>query len=469
MSRNNFQIFTPPAIAEDLLDIIGYTSNLFGRRILENSCGDRHILAIIVDRYINDCLSKKMDRRIIKRGLATDITAYETDDNLREQCRTKIDSIATKYRIKNVKWRLLETDYLTIEHTPQYSFIAGNPPYISYGVLAKDNRKLVKDNYITCKSGRCDYCYAFIEASINNLLQNGKMAYIVPSSIFKTQYAGDLRNFMLPHLSEVSDYTSDKIFEGVLTSSAVISLTKNQNANQFTYNNIKNQTSIVLAKNTLQEKWKFETCELTQNGRRFGDYYHVATAIATQANKVFVLSQYRDEGDSIVVGDIPIEKQILRRAFSPKHMAKGRVEYIIFPYTYSEDAIQHYTEIDFCRLYPQAVRYLKSQQKTLEKRDADKSALWFEYGRSQALTHLNQPKLMLSTVFTERMRVYPLQRDDIPYSGLYVVPRRELSLQVAQTILESQAFTNYIKTCGIHVNGSSMRFVARDIQNYLFE
>lgn len=42
------QIFTPENYVIELLDSVGYTENLYGKKILENSCGDGNILAIIV-------------------------------------------------------------------------------------------------------------------------------------------------------------------------------------------------------------------------------------------------------------------------------------------------------------------------------------------------------------------------------------------------------------------------------------
>ena len=52
------QVFTPENYVDLLLDYIGYNSNLYGKKILENSCGDGNILSKIVQRYISDCRRK---------------------------------------------------------------------------------------------------------------------------------------------------------------------------------------------------------------------------------------------------------------------------------------------------------------------------------------------------------------------------------------------------------------------------
>ena len=42
------QVFTPENYVRELLDSVGYTHNLYGKKILENSCGDGNILVAVV-------------------------------------------------------------------------------------------------------------------------------------------------------------------------------------------------------------------------------------------------------------------------------------------------------------------------------------------------------------------------------------------------------------------------------------
>ena len=50
--KNKCQIFTPNSIANKMLDLAGYNKSIFGKKVLENSCGDGQILSEIVKRYI---------------------------------------------------------------------------------------------------------------------------------------------------------------------------------------------------------------------------------------------------------------------------------------------------------------------------------------------------------------------------------------------------------------------------------
>ena len=53
------QVPTPHEIVVQMLDRIGYTEDIIGKRILENSCGAGGFLWEIVRRYINVCVKRQ--------------------------------------------------------------------------------------------------------------------------------------------------------------------------------------------------------------------------------------------------------------------------------------------------------------------------------------------------------------------------------------------------------------------------
>ena len=114
------------------------------------------------------------------------------------------------------------------------------------------------------------------------------------------------------------------------------------------------------------------------------------------------------------------------------------------------------------------MRYLEQHKAELQERDADKSAQWFEYGRSQALQNMNQKMLMLSTVISEDTKAYLLSDGEIPYAGLYIVPTGEISLEALLDELNSDNFKNYVSSVGVSVSGSSKRITTKDVENFEF-
>lgn len=110
----------------------------------------------------------------------------------------------------------------------------------------------------------------------------------------------------------------------------------------------------------------------------------------------------------IYVGDMKIEKEILRPAVSTKTMkrksVKKRDEKIIFPYKLCSKGYIKYEQKEFEEKFPEAYKYLKSFYDKLNKRKSDEKAQWFEYGRSQAIAEIKGEKLIFPMVFTNKVK-----------------------------------------------------------------
>lgn len=136
---------------------------------------------------------------------------------------------------------------------------------------------------------------------------------------------------------------------------------------------------------------------------------------------------------------------------------------------YHYGILKHYDEVTFKQKFPFAYAYLESKKEILDRRDADKNSKWFEFGRSQALTHINQKKLLVSTVITGKVHVYPLDIEDVPYSGIFITIRDcadKLPLTEAMTILNSSEFLKYLQPRGISAKGKSIRITTKNISDY---
>ena len=97
------------------------------------------------------------------------------------------------------------------------------------------------------------------------------------------------------------------------------------------------------------------------------------------------------------------------------------------------------------------------------------SAKWFEYGRSQALNHLDCEKALISTIISNGVVVYRLDQSAIPYAGMYIIAlTNQLSIDDAIDVLQSEVFLDYTRTMGIPINGDSVRVTSKDIENYRF-
>jgi tRNA1(Val) A37 N6-methylase TrmN6 len=464
------QVFTPAEIVDKILDKVGYTNNLFGKKILENACGNGNILTIIVERYIEDGIRNGYSLDTIKYGLENDIYGIELDKKTFKKCIRNLSRTAEKYDIYYVHWHIYNGDALKLQIHTFFDFIVGNPPYIVYKELDLETREFVKKTYEVCSDGKFDYCYAFIEAGLKSLKGNGKLAYIVPNSLFKNVFAERLRTFILPHLTHIYDYKTKKIFE-VLTSSAIMICEKDSLSEKIYYFDLANNNQFTINKSSLHGKWIFKPgtvqSHLSIGKAKFSDYFNASIAIATLYNKAFVIKNYIEDGQYILTEDgNKIEKAVTRPAASPRSLSCNKGELIIFPYFYRDNQLNHYAEEIFFERFPYCVLYLKKYKQKLQQRNFDKNVKWFEYGRSQALAHINQQKLLTSTVITRKVEIYNLSEEIIPYSGIYITAHSSYSLDVAKNILQSDEFLQYINDIGINASGISLRISAKDINNF---
>lgn len=468
------QVFTPSENVKKLLNVVGYKNNLYGKKVAENSCGDGNILIEIVKRYIVNCLKEDMSTDDIRIGLQNDIWAAEIDIAHIENCKKRLNCLVESYNIHDVNWNILEGDFLKENIVDKFDLVIGNPPYVTYKELELSDRKFVRETYETCSIGKFDYCYAFIEASLKSLKPTGKLAYLIPSNIFKNRFAQNLREYFLPYLTDIYDYTNQKLFSGKLTASAIIVCDKSKKNKLFVnYHNLSDKTKMKIKKSELKDKWIFKSNMFSAKESlvRFGDYFHAASSIATLLNKVYIIDEYTECDNYIAVGKYRLEKGLLRKAVSPRSINSRKEEMVIFPYYYTEKGLQKYTTMQFENLYPQAVVYLNHYRSELKKRKSDDGINWFEYGRSQALTHLNQSKLLISTLITGSAKVYLLDKDTIPTSGLYIVPQKnqqKYDLCKAKNVLESELFYSYVESIGVISNGNSYRISPKDINNFYF-
>lgn len=465
MVNKKCHVFTPIHIVKKMLDEVGYIDDLYGKNFLENSCGDGQILCEAIKRYIEDCKKHHIKDCDIIIGLENDFYAVEYDEVNFLNCKKNLDLLAKSYGFDNVEWNIVNGDFLSLKIKSTFDFIVGNPPYIAYANIDKENRIFIRDNFESCKKGKFDYCYPFIELSLKYLKKKGKMAYLIPTNIFKNVFAKDLRNLLLDKTTKIFDYTTEKIFKNVLTSSSIIVCESTNNKSNIKYYDVSNKKTISISKMNLNDKWVFDNI-YNEGTLVFSDYFLAATSVATLLNEAFVIKSYEEVDDHFLVADNLIEKELVKTAASPRSLSKGIGELIIFPYKFGDKGLIKIETKTMLEQYPGIVNHLEKFRDKLESRNIDKSCKWFEYGRSQAIDNLNQKKLLMSFIITNRVNVYEIDENTIPYSGIYIVPKSNIDLSLAKEILESKEFLDYVKKIGIYVSGSSLRITANDIKKF---
>lgn len=461
LNKGKCQKFTPADKVEDMLDIAEYTGGLVGKKVLESSFGSGNIIVAVVRRYIEDSLSAGISPQTISCNLKDDIYGVELDRVLFNACICRLNSLLKEYRLPEVEWSLYNEDALIWDCKIKFDLVIGNPPYITYKDIDEDNRKYIREKYESCKLGKFDYCYAFIEKGINALSDSGKLIQLVPANIYKNVFGKRLRELLQPHIKSIREYPGQELFDKTLTSSTIFLFDKAYESDVVSYIDLTAEQEVQIARSSLGEKWVFSNETESLRGEiRFGDCFRASNVVATLLNKAFLLSELDITG---------IEAEVVRKAASPKQMRKKKQEYIIFPYSYVDGELVRYDEATFEQRFPNAAHHLNAYKDELDQREKDDKANWFEYGRSQALSHLNQKKLLMSTVITKQVEPYMLDEDTVPYSGIFItVKKPEYSLNDAIRVLQSDHFMKYVQSLGVSVSGNSKRITCKDINNYMF-
>ena len=466
---SNCQIPTPQKYVQQMLDYVDYSKKLYGKKVLENSCGEGNILLEVVKRYIESAKSEKHSAEEIKNGLNKDIEAYEIDKECIEKCKNRLNKLAASYGIEGIEWNIKNNDFLKEDVQNRYDFIMGNPPYITYHDMDDSQREFLKKSFSTCNNGRFDYCYAFIEASLKTLKNRGKMVYLVPCSIMTNKFAGDLRVKLSKYITEIYDYRTIKIFSQALTSSVIIVCENLTNKSDLKYHLVKENTIFEIERKKLTDaKWSV-TRDDNNIGVKFSDFFEVKNSVATLLNEAFIFKEYERRDDYYIIDEYKIEEELVKDAASIKSLSRGENSYkIIFPYRIEDGKRKDYSENEFEDRFPGAVRYLKQFKDKLKKRKKDKNTLWFQYGRSQAITSVTGNKLIIPMVITKEVHVYEVGENAVPYAGYFIKCRENsrLGLQDAKKILESKDFYDYVKICGTPTTATSYRISVNDIKKY---
>lgn len=325
------QVFTPNDYVKKLLDSVGYNENLYEKNILENSCGDGNILVVIVERYINDARKHGLSDEDICDGLSKHICGIEIDPIQYKRCIQNLNELINSKGIRKVQWNIFNVDYLRWESNRKFQYVVGNPPYITYHELDKKDRDYVRENFDTCDKGKFDYCYAFIEKSVDCLDSDGKMAYLIPSSIFKTVFGEKLRSYIKPYLYEIYDYTQDKMFDDALVKSAIIVIDKVVAHEDMIYYDMASEEKLNIPIDNLSDKWFFTKNNISGT-RRFGDYFQVSHVVATLLNEAYVLKKenYQEVNGFYRCNGKNIEKEIVRETATPRSLRYKKLKKLFF-------------------------------------------------------------------------------------------------------------------------------------------
>jgi len=344
-----------------------------------------------------------------------------------------------------------------------YDITVGNPPYVRIQNLDEATREKIAE--CSWCVGDTDLYIAFLHKIMTAQCLYG---FICPNSWLHAQSGRHVRSEFLRsrRATELIDFRAKQVFKGVGAYCSILIGSAGRRADYLFKTDLHQlgsprsydecaETDFFLYPSEV----RFLT-ELDGKSTPFLDCFDVKVGLATLADGVYFLSDCQIENGYVVCADkgITVEEEITRPCYKASKLRlydADREDRIIFPYDSDNQVI---SETTLQLKFPLAYAYLKENEATLLARDKGKfqarckagKAVWFEYGRSQALA-LGGPKVLLSTL-DKQIRFKEIDEGYL-ISGYCVVPKKGHTLVEAQQALADPDATTLLKLKGKPMSG----------------
>lgn len=461
--KSKGQVFTPHYLVSFMLNLCGYTGlDILKKHVIDNSCGDGAFLCEVVHRYIRAAFACHMSKEEIVFDLSYYIHGIEKDGNAYNDCLYNLSKISDRYQLGYIQWDVLEADALICnDFKGKMDYVVGNPPYVRVHNL-KDTYSIVK-HYAFTQEGMTDLYLAFFELGFSMLAPNGRMCYITPSSWLNSVAANYMREYLYKHrnMEALVDLGHFQPFERA-TAYTLISYFVNDKVrrNTFSYyvydsescdksfvDELPYNASYIDKCFFLSDRPTLLTLQQIKSAN-VSKYVSVKNGFATLADNVFI-------GDNLPKSPltIPIVKA-----------STARKSFCIFPYDHQGKPL----EKDFIFAFEPIKKHFEANMTSLLK-GKDEYDGWYLYGRTQALADVYKRRLSINTLIRDHhdLKFVELMPGEGVYSGLYIIPLVDISLQHLQDILRTKAFTQYVKALKKYKSGGYFTFNSKDVEQYL--
>ena len=492
------QYITPEKIVIMILDDIGYAGDkVLTKKIMEPSFGDGAFLSEIIKRIIKEGRKQSLSKEEISDIIQNNVFGIEKDEKIYKKAISRLNGILEEYKIPKIEWKnLINGDTLTEweKHKEKYDYVVGNPPFVRIHNIPERYRDIVKSFQFS--NGMADLYVIFYEIGINMLGENGKLGFISPNAFIKNDSQQKFRDFLInnKYISAIYDFGASKIFPDADTYTCICLIGKEKEKKNIQYKEYNMYLPVsenvidfkYLKDNMTGHQWNFGSAddmkfleEINSRPKKISDIVTVQNGIATNRNYIYIIQAYTDKeltepyvgkGETVYFKDKAgkiheIESSILRRCVkASKYEGKADNTYIIFPYAeapISEDRLK--------KEFPKTYAYLDSYREELAKRDMDKNADWFLFGRSQGIQNSGLKKIVLKHVIDKnKPKIEPFMLDEnvVVYSGRYITAETEEELQKAYNIFKSEEFARYCALVGKNKSGGYVEVSTKAVKEF---
>jgi hypothetical protein len=436
----------------------------------------------------------------------------------------KIPDAEEYARVNAFDWKREFPEVFSSKTTGGFDCVIGNPPYIRIQTMKETaplEVEIYKELYKTARQGNYDIYVVFIEQGLKLLNVAGRLGFICPHKFFNSKYGQPLRGIVAEgqHLAHVVHFGDQQVFDGATTYTCLLFLDKLA-ASECRYVNIEDlpgwradhargdikrdrtatdasnssthtvreaaafyakrspertaswTEAIIPASQITSAPWNFVIGPGARAWQRvqaistkLGDVAHLFVGLQTSADAIFV-----------VPSDAKIESGLTKpflltgelTAYAPA-LPSAR---LIFPYEIKGDEAELISASALAKAYPRGWAYLTEHRDELESRERGKwrHDRWYAFGRSQNLTAMDAPKLIIQvtarkpTVLFDEHGLCMTGGGSGPFYG--VRPKHlELPIKYLLGILNSTLFGWLIKAQSTNLRGGYIKFSKQYIES----
>lgn len=488
----NGAFFTPTYVVDFIITDVSPKIN---DRCLDPSCGCGAFLIGLVE-YYQKTFNKSIRETIQENIYGSDILNYNAK---RSKFILSLFGLLNNEFIEESDFNIYNQDSLKANWKNEFEIIVGNPPYVKFQDLSKENRLYLINNWKSIENGTFNLYFAFFELGYNLLSSNGKLGYITPNNYFTSLAGLSLRQYFLQNkcITRIVDFRHKKVFDAQ-TYTAITFANKKANES-ILFDKILDEQScpdFLLSangspnylKNLDANKWRLlktqeqENIRIIENiGTPIKQLFNIAVGIATLKDEVFFIDARNEKNGYLTKttenGTYLIEKEITRPVYKISQFKcqadiQNNTLRIITPYnTNAKNAIP-IIEDEFKVKYPKCYEFLLSEKEKLEGRDKGKKVFspFYVWGRTQGITRFG--KKILNPTFSKHPRFLFVPEEDAYYTNGYGIyfdrdhssnvslfvdsthkMSKEENILIVQKILNSIVMDYYVRNTSVSIQG----------------